>query len=117
MLAPVPYGLVVLGQEHECPLPEYKQVEWPVRSGLTLQKAQEENAQIWFVDGSSSFSAGKAKTVFGDVKVNTNQELKGPARPHSAQAAEVVAVLKILQEEVRKPLWQYLLIQTGGAEQ
>lgn len=51
------------------------------------------------MDWSSYYSAGGAKPGFRVVKINTIQELKGPVKPHSAQATEVVAVLKMLQME------------------
>lgn len=86
MLSPAPCGLVVQGQEHECPLPEYSKVEGPVKSGLTLKKAEEKNAQIWVVAGSSYFRAGRAKTGCGAVTVNTSQERKAPVKPYKLRS-------------------------------
>lgn len=50
----------------------------------------------------SYYSPGRAKAGFGALKVNTDQELKGPVETHSAKASDDVAVLKVLQVENQK---------------
>lgn len=99
VLSPVPYGLITEGEGHTCPLPEYTHIQWPVKSGLTLEEALEKNYKTWFIDGSSYFQEGKAKTGFGIIRVNDQFEKGAAVLPHSAQAAEVAALKAVLATE------------------
>lgn len=37
-LAPSPYGLIVEGEGHEYPLPEYQHIEWLLKWGKPFQE-------------------------------------------------------------------------------
>lgn len=62
---------------------------------MRLDEALEKDFKIWFVDGSSYYEKGRAKTGYGIIRVNDGLERGGPVIPHSAQAAEVAAVKEL----------------------
>ena len=105
---PAPYGLIVTGEEHECPLPPLQKHNWPVSWGASLAEAQLQGFVCWFCDGSSMHVEGSPQTGFGAIRVHDSQGLTGLARPHSSQAAEVEALKAILEfEPPDKPLAIY----------
>uniref|UniRef100_K7EX76 Gypsy retrotransposon integrase-like protein 1 n=1 Tax=Pelodiscus sinensis TaxID=13735 RepID=K7EX76_PELSI len=100
-VSPAPYGLIIEGEEHTCPLPFLKHLEWPVKGGMNLADAKQKGFAIWFTDGSSFYHQGHPRTGYGAIRINDVEMLQGPVRPHSAQAAEVEAVRAVLAYESR----------------
>lgn len=108
---PAPYGLLVTGEEHECPLPLVQHMPWPMTWGIPLAEAKQQGFVCWFCDGSSFHVAGSPRTGYGAIRVKDAFILKGCVRPHSSQAAEVEALLAVLDFE---PLDSPLAIYTDS---
>ncbi|CAM5143948.1 unnamed protein product [Eretmochelys imbricata] len=97
-LSILPYALLTKGQEHDCPLPAPDPV---IVSPFWFSKAKEQGLTIWAADGSSYYQGGHPRTGYTAFQPSSQQVLQGTIKPHSAQAAEVVAIVAGLYEEDR----------------
>ncbi|CAM4595275.1 unnamed protein product [Lepidochelys kempii] len=89
-LSTVPSALLIQGEQHECPL---LTEEIPtIISPFHLEKAKEAARDTWVMDGSSYHQQGSPHTGYAVLQVNTRKVLQGTVVPHSAQAAEIVAI-------------------------
>lgn len=71
VLSPVPYGLMIKGEQHKCPLTEIPP-EKPLlfQGGTVLGDIAEKVDVIWFVDGSSYYNEGKPYTRYAAARVS-----------------------------------------------
>ncbi|CAM5141610.1 unnamed protein product [Natator depressus] len=91
-LSPVPCGLIIEGEQHDCPLPEIPP-EGPIfQGGVILSEIMDRVDVIWLVDGSSFYKKGKVYMGYAAVRISNEKVFKGQCLPHLAHTAEIVVV-------------------------
>lgn len=87
----------------------------PFNNCLYLPNQVPEDTVVWFADGSCFYDKGKPHTGFEVINPKTGQKIWGSCEPHSAQAAEVVAIAVALEHaEKNHKMWLYFQIQIGS---
>lgn len=98
-LAAVPDALMSAEEAHECPLPDMHAPAFktPFLLEAKYEDAKENSQEIWVVDGSSSHHSTSPLAGFAAMQASSGKIVQGTIRHHSAQAAEIAAVIAALR--------------------
>lgn len=68
----------------------------PSSIGKTFKEAKQAQMDIWAVDGNCFYIEGKPHVGYAAIRARNNEVLQGTIAPPSAQTAEVIAILAVL---------------------